>query len=44
MWRWESPDALRAAAEAAHHMPEASAAFALVSDVAFEQGDVADED
>jgi hypothetical protein len=44
MWRWDSADALQAAAEAAHHMPEATAAFALVSDLAFEQGQVADED
>jgi hypothetical protein len=44
MWRWDSPEALQTAAEAAHHMPEATAAFALVSDLAFEQGDVADED
>jgi hypothetical protein len=44
MWRWDSPETLRAALDGAPPLPEAAAAFAIVRDVSAEQGDVADED
>ena len=44
MWRWDSPESLRAALDGAPRLPEAAAAFAVARDVTAEQGDVADED
>ena len=44
MWRWDSPETLRAALEGGPRLPQAAAAFAVVRDVSAEQGDVVDED
>ncbi|MEU4482357.1 hypothetical protein AB0F68_30475 [Micromonospora sp. NPDC023966] len=44
MWRWDSPETLRAALDGAPRLPEAAAAFAVARDVTAEQGDVVDED
>ncbi|MGC4787737.1 hypothetical protein ACLQ22_07815 [Micromonospora sp. DT178] len=44
MWRWDSPETLRAALEGAPGLPEAAAAFAVARDVTAEQGDLVDED
>jgi hypothetical protein len=44
MWRWDSPETLRAALDGAPRLPEAAAAFAVARDVSAEQGDIVDED
>jgi len=44
MWRWDSPETLRAALDGAPGLPEAAAAFAIARDVLAEQGEVVDED
>lgn len=44
MWRWDSPESLRAALDGAPSLPEAAVAFTLTRDVSAEQGDVVDED
>ncbi|MEU9506549.1 hypothetical protein AB0D32_09755 [Micromonospora sp. NPDC048170] len=44
MWRWDSPETLRAALAGGPGLPEAAAAFAVARDVTAEQGDLVDED
>jgi len=44
IWRWDSPEIMRAALEGAPRLPEAAAAFAVASDVSAEHGEVVAED
>lgn len=42
-WRWDSPESLQAAQQAAASMPEAAAAFAIATDATAEQAEIVDE-
>ncbi|MDA0634830.1 antibiotic biosynthesis monooxygenase [Nonomuraea sp. MCN248] len=43
VWRWDSQESLRKAQELAHSLPEATAAFALASDVTAETAELVQE-
>lgn len=43
IWRWDGPGSMRAALEAAPSIPEAAAAFSVVTDTTAETAEVIDE-